>query len=520
MKKIVSLFIAYFLITTIAFTQEQNTTYLDIVSVIAKKQNLELSYSPDLVNLSSISNFKYSENSDSCIIQIEKQAGVKISLTKTHLIVMPAPPAKIELKGKVINAQTGETLPHAHLLIQKAGTGTITNSQGIFSFKVNGKLAGEEIIFSFLGYENSTIRIPFFHNDSLRVEMQPKPYNLADVYVLPNGNEAVDIVKRAAKNIKQNYHRQTIQMEAFYRNTSFRNDTASQLIEAALLIEDKGIDNSTTTTKIDLQEIRKSSNYLNPQKLKYRILKKFWGHKNVIYRCYNRNMVRNYKTDWWFRPLINYNDFKYEFEGIVWLDSIKVYKIKYIWNSMLPDGKRVTEHKSSKESGGYFYINATDFGVIKTETLWPYMNTRRKKLGLTESNLKRNEVAYQKINGKYYLKYASGFTVPNGSFLEFEDLNVPTKDLKIKTWQWAEEILLVTQIITDRKQFDKIKYREKLARDENSYRKNYPYNTDFWRNYNLLKENPVEEKFIKEMEWEKSMDVQFKENSTNNAGNN
>ncbi len=128
-----------------------------------------------------------------------------------------------------------------------------------------------------------------------------------------------------------------------------------------------------------------------------------------------------------------------------------------------------------------------------------------------------NEICYQKINGKYYLKYISGVTAPNGSFVEIENDNGNPEDYTIKTLQWAEEILLVTQIQTDRKQFDKIKFREKLARDENSYRKNYPYDAGFWKNYNVLKQNPVEEKFVKEMEWEKSLDIQFKENSSNDA---
>ena len=64
---------------------------------------------------------------------------------------------------------------------------------------------------------------------------------------------------------------------------------------------------------------------------------------------------------------------------------------------------------------------------------------------------------------------------------------------------------------------DKIRYREKLARDENSLKTNYPYHPEFWKNYNVLKENPVEEKFIREMEGEKSLDIQFEENSSNHA---
>ena len=58
-----------------------------------------------------------------------------------------------------------------------------------------------------------------------------------------------------------------------------------------------------------------------------------------------------------------------------------------------------------------------------------------------------------------------------------------------------------------------------MANNENTYLKNYPYNVDFWKKYNVLKENPVEKKFVKEMEWEKSMEIQFEENASRHDKN-
>jgi hypothetical protein len=519
MKRILNLFILNVLITSFGFTQTaQKTTFFNVLNSLAKTNNLELSYSSDLVNLNDSTEFSFSKNLDSCIVQVEKLSRLKIQTNNSHLIVLPIP--TIHLSGLVIDSKTKETLPHAHLLIKNAGAGTITNQEGKFYFKISGHLAGNEIQFSFLGYKNGSFKIPHSDIDSIIVEMEPKPYTLSDIYILPEGTQAVDFVKKAVKNIKRNYHRSTIQMKAFYRNTNFSNGKASQLIEAALLIEDKGIDNTSSSTKIELQEIRKSSNYLIPQPKKYEIFEKFWGQKNFIHRCYNKNMVRFYREGWWFGPLTEYQDFKYVFEGSLWLDSVKVYKIKYIWNAMLPDGKRVTERENVSETGGYFYIGAKDFAILKIEQkTWHNINSPWYRLENNQRSKTPNEICYQKINGKYYLKYITGNTIPNGLFGEFENDNGNREDLIIKTLQWAEEILLVTQIQTDRKQFDKIKYREKLARDENSYRKNYPYNAGFWKNYNVMKQNPLEEKFIKEMEWEKSLDIQFDENSSNDAQN-
>jgi hypothetical protein len=520
MKQIVNILVLNALATTFCFAQTtQKTTFLNVLSNLAKSNNLELSYSSDFVNLNDSTSFNFSNNFDSCIVQFESLTQLKIQTTTSHLIVLPTPKF-IHLSGLVIDSKTKETLPYAHLLIKTAGTGTITNIEGKFDFNISNQLAGNEIQFSFIGYKNGTLEIPVSDADNLIVELEPKPYTISDVYVLPDGSEVVDIVKRAVKNIKRNYHRSTVQMDAFYRNTSFSNGKASQLIEAALLIEDKGIGNTSNASKIELQEIRKSSNYLIPRPKKYEILEKFWGHKNIIHRCYNRNMVRFYREDWWFSPLTEYNDFIYEFEGPVWLDSVKVYKIKYIWNAMLPDGKRVTEREQHGECGGYFYINAKDFAILKIEQMcWPHENSQLPELESNQRSKTPNEICYQQIDGKYYLKYITGVSTPNGSFGEFENDNGNRKDIIVKTRQWAEEILLVIHIQTDRKQFDKIKYREKLANNENTYLKNYPYNVDFWKKYNVLKENPVEKKFVKEMEWEKSMEIQFEENASRHDKN-
>ncbi|MCG6190165.1 hypothetical protein [Maribellus maritimus] len=151
--------------------------------------------------------------------------------------------------------------------------------------------------------------------------------------MLPNGSEAADIVIGAVKNIKRNYARTTTQMEAFYRNINYRDTLASQLTEAALLIDDKGVTKQPETTRIQIQEIRKSSNYLIPLNLRQKMfteaMSRVFGHRNIIYRSYT-NSVRNYiEKSGYSSPLSDYKNFIYQFVGFEWLDSVKVYKIKF-----------------------------------------------------------------------------------------------------------------------------------------------------------------------------------------------
>ncbi len=519
MKRLFAILISS-LIIVLSFAQNRTkTTYLSVVEELSRKLKLELSYSSDLVSLTDSTDFLFSSRADSCISELEKKAMLKITKTDTHLIVSSKVPAYVRLQGTVTDATTGELLPYANILIENAGTGTITNQNGQFDFKILGRYAGSKITFSFLGYKSEQVIMPFADNNALRVQLQSKPYTLSDIYILPKGTEAVDIVKRAVKNIKRNYARNTSQMEAFFRRTDYRDSVASQLIEAALLIQDYGIDQQASTTRIQLQEIRKSTNYLVKWDAKDRLfiagLEKMFGHQNMFYRAY-ANYVRLYRSDWWFEPLTDYDTFKYEFAGFEWFDSVKVYKIRFIYDALWPDGRRAS-HNTNFEDGGCIYINSEDWAILKVEQ-W-MKGLKGKASTLNGEYFEHSEMGYQKINGKYYLKYKQSLNAPNGKFWVYENPDAPDKHKKIKYMQWAETTLLITKVISDKKEMDKVRYREMLAHDEDSYKTTYPYHPEFWKNYTILKQKPMEEKFVKEMEWEKSLDIQFEENSSNHAEN-
>ncbi len=92
-------------------------------------------------------------------------------------------------------------------------------------------------------------------------------------------------------------------------------------------------------------------------------------------------------------------------------------------------------------------------------------------------------------------------------------------DTIIENRQSAEEILLITDVITDKRLQDRIKYKDKLARDEKTLEKKYPYRPKFWEHYNIVQLKPIAGKAIKDLEWEKSLDLQFEENGSNDTTN-
>jgi len=516
MRKITTLFILFFAFTS--FVQGQKYTVLSALNSLSKSLKLELSYSSDLVDLDQTIDIHLNNQPDSCFIQIEKLSGLQISQQDGYLVVVPSPSKIIRMQGVVMDSETKELLPYASMQIKNTSAGTTTNSEGKFDFKVMAKYIGYEIELSYLGYSSVILKIPRNSAENVKVMLEPKPYMLSDVYVLPMKMQAIDMVKKAVKNIKRNYDRTTAQYDAFYRNTSFRDSLVCQLIEAALLIEDKGINTPNTTTEIKLQQIRKSNNYLIPNNklMMLAFEKAFGGHRNMFYRAYG-GMVRNYQDDWWYQPLTQYDRFKYEFEGTEWLGDVKVYKVKYIYDAIGPDGKRWTEHEGW-DTGGYLYINANDWAILRIEG-FAKISPQMRKRGYKGIYWNKGETEFQKIGEKYYLKYRHFTDLGDGVPLTVENPEASNDQQKIKEIQSADVILLVTNVITERRDFDKIKYREVLVRDENSYQKKYPYDPVFWKNYNILNEKPLRSKYISDLEAEKKLEQQFEENSSNHAEN-
>lgn len=508
------------LICAFVFTSNaQKTTHFYLDS-IARLNNLQLTYSEDLVNLQkTIYPASDSMAFDDYIEMLAFEYHLDIQQKGQYLIVTNPRAQTIKISGTLFDLVSGEPQPFAHISQQDWGTGSITNSEGEFELNIPSLLAGFKLDFSILGYADTSIIIPKADSLNLIISIRPKPYNLNEVLVLPNGNSAEDLVRIASKRIKRNFHRKKAQMEAFYRRTGFRDSTFVQLIEAALLVEDKGINMPTSTTKIKVIEVRKSQNYLVPMSAKYK-----WayekmekmihgGHRNMFYMAYN-NPVRAYNNEWWYKPLTDYETFRYEFEGALWLDTIKVYKILFEYDALYPNGKRASENKQTFH-GGYIYIDANDYGIHKMEYIFRLIPKHKNaKYTIKDGIFDQSEISYQKIEGKYYLKYISDIAPTNAKNFIFENPDADDKDKVIKHRQWAETLLVITNVITERQERQRISNKSMLDHHENSYETNYPYNPIFWENYNMIKQKPLPGKAIEDLEWEKTLELQFIENST------
>ncbi|MCF8304603.1 MAG: TonB-dependent receptor [Bacteroidales bacterium] len=87
------------------------------------------------------------------------------------------------ISGVVSDAQTGETLPGANIVVKGTQRGTITGTQGEFELKIPE--GADSLVITFIGYQKSTIRIA--DKSVFNIKLQRKVTGLDEVVVIGYG---------------------------------------------------------------------------------------------------------------------------------------------------------------------------------------------------------------------------------------------------------------------------------------------------------------------------------------------
>ncbi|MBK8946196.1 MAG: TonB-dependent receptor [Ignavibacteriae bacterium] len=91
----------------------------------------------------------------------------------------------IFINGIILDSQTNEPLPFANIGVNNSSLGTSSDADGNFSIKANSQSA--ELIFSYVGYKTSTIKLENLKSDEINfIFLNPISINLQEVTVFSN----------------------------------------------------------------------------------------------------------------------------------------------------------------------------------------------------------------------------------------------------------------------------------------------------------------------------------------------
>ena len=383
---------------------------------------------------------------------------------------------KITITGKVVDRETKEPLVFASIGINGKPIGTITNLQGEFDFHIPAEYRNEMLAITMLGYKNYEAPAwTLLEINPLIIEIEKSSQFLAEV-VVSDSLLGGDVMRIALARVEQNYPMAPYLMDGFYRDIKKVGGTYISVLEAAVKIYDEDYraprNKFKLRERVALLEVRRSLGY---------------GNKFTAY----------FDEDNLLEDLLLHNNIRYrQFpEEEVFFSSLSREKDSYYNGSTI----FVIKHKSDYSLT--IYIDKETYSIIHLD----YENNQQEYIGKRKGlvskfvSLKR-VIDFKLFEKKMYLNYIS---VNSG--INWYDAR--TEELKFETE--LNQQLLVNQIYPNTD--ERIGTTEKMRSYGLQYQ-DLPYNKEFWNNYNVIKESPLDRKIIEDLEKELPLEKQFENN--------
>lgn len=385
------------------------------------------------------------------------------------------------ISGKVVDAETNEPLPFVAIGVEDMTVGTLTNVDGNFEISVPKKSIC--LVFSSIAYKTEKICIA--KNDTIKyysVSLKNQTKEL-DVFVVSKKKAPkVDkLLKKVIENIPTNYPQKAYNAEIFYREWLKDSTSYVRLVEAALQTYDnQGFSNTNKATEIttEVQQLRYSKDYSQLKENNF-IVDTDFSTKN--------NWLRDGLII--FNPK-NWEKIQFEHLGYTTQNEQLVHKIAF-------QTKLLGQYENLQ---GVLYVNDIDFAVLKLDFSYQiaFKSVNSVKIGdkdnvYTIKYSATETVVYKKFDNQYFTNYQN-------KLLTYSYYPNPRTFKKMTSQTYTEQLTnkIITNPITPIAQSSSQKKIKLLQ-----------YNADFWKNYNLLTDSPLETQIKNQLEEYEKLEKQF-----------
>ena len=391
------------------------------------------------------------------------------------LTVLNTQAQKITLSTRVQDNVTAEPLPFASVGIKGKSISTVTNLQGEFDFHIPPEYRNEILVISMLGYENFEAPIwSLLENKPENISMNKSTTVLEEV-VVSDSLLGSEILKIALSRVENNFPMKPFLMDGFYRDVKKVEGTSISLLEAAVKIYDENYveprNKSKLRERVKLVEVRKSLGYENrytPYFRQRNLLEDLLLHNNIRYRQIDDN-------EGFFAMLKRERDSYYNGKEIFVISHTEDFYFKIF---------------ISKES---YAINRLEFEISGE-------NVERKKNLVSKQVTYRKTIDFKPFDGKMYLNYITVTTKEKW----YDDV---TSAFRFETE--LQQNLLINEVNAETQ--ERITTTDKM-RNYGLQFQDYPYNKEFWDDYNVIKETPLDKKILEDLERLAPLEKQFENN--------
>jgi len=140
---------------------------------------------------------------------------------------------------KVIRSDNAEPVPFVNIIMTELGKGTVSNLDREFNFRLPTNVQDTmEVVFSHIGFESTTFQAGDLNNSPIEVKLIPSEYEMDQAIVLDFDPKV--IMERAQDNLVETQYGSPHEIDVFYRELIWGNDTIQGLSRARGFLHSEG----------------------------------------------------------------------------------------------------------------------------------------------------------------------------------------------------------------------------------------------------------------------------------------
>jgi hypothetical protein len=379
----------------------------------------------------------------------------------------------LTISAYIRDRETSEPLGFASVGIKGQPIGTISNADGAFDFHFPLDLRNEILVISMIGYKNFEAPVwSLIDNRDQILYLDKSPIILEEI-VVTDTIKGGDVLRLALSRIEENYPMKPFLLDGFYRDVKKVGGTYISLLEAAVKIFDDDYseprNKNRLRERVRLIEVRQSLGYESK-------FTSYFDQANLLEDLLLENSIR-------YRHIESDEEF---FETLgrgknSFFDGHEIYTVINADSSLM------------------IYVDKVDFAIIHLEyqTNNPPAEIQKRKNLISKYLGSRKKLDFQRINGKMYPRFFEMTTSINW-------FDAETGVLKFETELFQQ--LLINKVTEDVD--DKINSTARMRNYGLQYQ-DQPYNKQFWDNYNVIKDTPLDKRVLNDLEKVAPLEKQF-----------